>query len=378
MHVVRGSRITEKGVFDMNLGNGDGGATASELLQAQAHIWNHTYSFINSVCLKWAIEQGIPDVIHHHGRPMTLLELVSALHVQPTKAHYIRRLMRILVHSGFFELRDLEEADHQTGYALTCVSRLLVKHNPSSMAPFALFALTPFPKGHWQYLSAWLRDGEDVHPSTFEMAYGVPTWDAWRSPEVNSLFNQAMASDSSLMAKVVVDTCGGVFEGLSSVVDVGGGTGTMGKAITAAFPHLECTVFDQPHVVDGLVGSERLKFVGGDMFVEIFPADAILLKWILHDWSDEKCIEILKRCREAVSSRGKVGKVIMIDMVVGNQIEDHRSVETQFFFDLLMMVTFNAKERDEKEWAKLFADAGFSGYKIVSCLGLRSLIEIYP
>jgi len=72
MYVVRGSTTTEEGVFDMNMGNGDRGATASELLQAQALIWTHTYSFIKSVCLKWAIELAILDVIHHHGRTMTL------------------------------------------------------------------------------------------------------------------------------------------------------------------------------------------------------------------------------------------------------------------------------------------------------------------
>ncbi|KAF7847265.1 hypothetical protein BT93_L3140 [Corymbia citriodora subsp. variegata] len=269
----------EEGVLDMNLGNGDGDATTSDLLRAQAHIWNHIFSFINSMCLKCAIDLGIPDLIHHHGRPMTLLELVSVLHIQPTKAHCIHRLMRILTHSGFFELQDLEEADRQTGYVLTCASRLLVKHNPLSVAPFALMALGPFSMGQWQYLSAWLRDAEDVHPSTFEMAYGLPMWEfGGRNPEVVGLFDEAMACDSSLMANVVVHTCGAVFEGLSLVVDVGGGTGTMAKAITDAFPHLECTVFDQPHVVDGLVGRERLKFVGGDMFVKIPPADAIFLK----------------------------------------------------------------------------------------------------
>ncbi|XP_030544007.2 trans-resveratrol di-O-methyltransferase-like [Rhodamnia argentea] len=363
----------------MNLGSGDGDAIASELLRAQAHIWNHTYSFINSMCLKCAIELGIPDLIYHHGRPMTLLELVSALHIQPTKAHYIYRLMRILLLSGLFELRNLEEADPQIGYALNCASRLLVKHNPSSVALFALITLEAFSISQFQFMSAWLRDGEGVHPSTFEMAHGVTAWEfARRNPEANGLFNEAMACDSSLMAKVVVDTCGGVFEGLSSVVDVGGGTGTMAKAITEAFPHLECTVFDQPHVVEGLVGSGSLKFVGGDMFVEIPPADAIFIKWVLHDWSDEKCIDILKRSKEAATGRGKAGKVIVIDMVVGNHTEDHTSTETQLFFDLYVMVTLNGKERDEKEWEKLFVDAGFSGYKIVSRLGLRSLIEIYP
>ncbi|XP_030544034.1 trans-resveratrol di-O-methyltransferase-like [Rhodamnia argentea] len=362
----------------MNLGNGDGDATAGELLLAQAHIWNHMFSFINSMCLKCAVQLAIPDLIHNHGRPMTLLDLVSALHIQPTKAHFVRRLMRILVHSGFFELKDLEEADGQTGYALTGASRLLVKNNPLTVAPFVLPSLGARCVESWQHLSAWLGDKEDV-ASTFELAHGVPGWEILnRNPEVSGLFHEAMESDSRLMAKLVVDTRGGVFDGLSTVVDVGGGTGTMGKALTDAFQHLKCTVLDLPHVVDGLVGSERLKFVGGDMFVEIPPADAILLKWILHDWSDEKCIDILKRSKEAVAGRRKVGKVIMIEIVVGNQPEDHRSTETQLFFDMMMMVNINGKERSEKEWEKLFVDAGFSDYRIISRLGLRSLIEIYP
>jgi len=65
---------------------------------------------------------------------------------------------------------------------------------------------------------------------------------------------------------------------LESVVDVGGGTGTMAKAIANAFPHIDCTVFDLPHVVADLQGSQNLKFVGGDMFEWVPPADAVLLK----------------------------------------------------------------------------------------------------
>ncbi|KAK4424696.1 8-hydroxyquercetin 8-O-methyltransferase [Sesamum alatum] len=51
----------------------------SELLEAQAHIWNHVFNFINSMSLKCATELGIPDVIHKHSSPITLLELVDAL-----------------------------------------------------------------------------------------------------------------------------------------------------------------------------------------------------------------------------------------------------------------------------------------------------------
>jgi methylase of polypeptide subunit release factors len=77
---------------------------------------------------------------------------------------------------------------------------------------------------------------------------------------------------------VLINECKEVFEGLGSLVDVGGGTGTVAKSIAEAFPHLDCTVFDLPHVVADLQGSENLKYVGGDMFEAIPPADGIVLK----------------------------------------------------------------------------------------------------
>jgi trans-resveratrol di-O-methyltransferase len=89
-------------------------------------------------------------------------------------------------------------------------------------------------------------------------------------------------------------------------------------------------------------------------------------------------VKILKRCREAITSNNKKGKVIIIDMVVESQKGDEKSTETQLFFDMLMMVLLPGKERNKKEWAKLFFDAGFSDYKITPVLGLRSLIEVYP
>ena len=107
-------------------------------------------------------------------------------------------------------------------------------------------------------------------------------------------------------------------------------------------------------------------------------------QWILHDWSDEECVKILQRCKEAITSRGKGGKVILIDMVVKaekkKQIkeEEKSSFETQLYFDMLMMVLLTGRERNEEEWAKLFLAAGFTDYKIIPLFGLRSLIEVYP
>ncbi|PSS14478.1 Trans-resveratrol di-O-methyltransferase [Actinidia chinensis var. chinensis] len=228
----------------------------------------------------------------------------------------------------------------------------------------------------WHFVSEWFKNHD---PTPFDTAHGRPLWDyAGHEPRMNHFFNEAMASDSRLVTSVLVKDCKAIFEGLNSLVDVGGGTGTVAKAIAEAFPNLECTVLDLPHVVADLQGScKNLTYVGGDMLEVIPSADAVLLKWILHDWSDEDSVKILKRCKEAIPSRGKV---IIIDMKVENQKgDDHdQSIETQLFFDMLMMTLTPGRERTEKEWAKLFSDAGFSDYKIIPILGLRSLIEVYP
>lgn len=100
-------------------------------------------------------------------------------------------------------------------------------------------------------------------------------------------------------------------------------------------------------------------------------------QWILHDWNDEECIKILKRCKEAIPSKDKGGKLIIIDMVVMNDEAGNKTLETQLRFDLMMMTLATGKERREDEWARLFADAGFGEYKITPLLGVRSVIEVY-
>ena len=98
----------------------------------------------------------------------------------------------------------------------------------------------------------------------------------------------------------------------------------------------------------------------------------------MHDWNDDECVKILKRCKEAITSNGRKGKVIIIDMVIQNQNEgDEKSIETKLFFDMLTMALVTGRERNENELANLFLEAGFKDYKISPTLGLRSLIEVY-
>ena len=294
----------------MGLSNDKVRATSHDLLQAQAHVWNHIFQFINSMSLKCAVQLGIPDVIHNHGQPTSLSNLISSLNVHPSKAHFIARLMRILVHSNFFaqdqqvqlallpnnnnnnenivhqDLDDEAEEKAVVVYSLTPASRLLLKEGPFSTTQFLLMILDPVVTDPFHLMGTWCQmnnHGNHDHPaSPFEMAHGRPFWGlAAQQPKFGSLFNEAMEADSQLIARAVVEECEGVFEGLNSLVDVGGGTGTMAKAIAKAFQNINCTVFDQPHVVANLQGTHNLDFVGGDMFEKIPPANAIFLKVII-------------------------------------------------------------------------------------------------
>lgn len=267
----------ENSAKSMDLTNGEG---ETELFQAQSHLYKHIFNYISSMSLKCAVQLLIPDIIHSHGKPITLPELVSALQVHPTKTSSLYRLMRLLVHSGFFSTTKVVVDDQdEEAYVLTSSSKLLLKDNSNCLSPFVLSMLEPAILTPWQFLGSWFG-GNDITP--FESAHGLNFWDyGEQNSGFNSRFSQAMASDSQ-MANLVVKDCKPIFEGLGSLVDVGGGTGSFARIISQEFPHIKCIVFDLPHVVANFPDSANVNFVGGDMFRSIPLADAFLFKVSSH------------------------------------------------------------------------------------------------
>ncbi|KAL2252201.1 UNVERIFIED_CONTAM: Chavicol O-methyltransferase [Sesamum indicum] len=352
-----------------------GEMSAEQLLDGQAHVWNHLFSFINSMSLKCAIELGIPDIIHNHAKPMSLSQLVDALPIPKVKSHFVYRLMRLLIHSEFFVKVDVSNEEEKEHYWLTPASLLLLRNAPLSVAPLVQLILDPNMTEPLDHLSEWLASQR--HTSPYELVHGKVLFEhLGLQPGLNNLYNDATSSDSRLLTHVLVRDCKQIFEGIKSLVDVGGGTGTTAKAIADAFPDMKCIVLDLPHVVGGLEGTNNFTYVAGDMFENIPSADAVFLKWILHDWNDEDCVKILKKCKEAIAVEG--GKVIIIDMVLDVHGTDSGVRETHLLLDMAVLGYYNGKERTEKEFAKLLFDAGFTSYKITPAFGMRSLIEIYP
>ncbi|KAJ7947037.1 O-methyltransferase [Quillaja saponaria] len=351
---------------------------ASEIFQAQTHLYKHMFNFISSMTLRCAVQLGIPDIIDNHGQPITLRELVLALQVDQTKTSHLQRLMRLLVHNGFFGITKVHDdsREEKEAYVLTPPSKLLLKSKVPCLSSVIVGTLGQRPLSPHNSLRDWFY-GKELTP--YETALGIGFWDLFsQKPEVRNVFNETMENDSQMITLALHDLKP-IFNGLGSIVDVGGGSGTLGRIISEAFSQLKCIVFDLPHVVANLQGSEKLTYVGGDMFQSIPPADAVILKWILHDWGDEDCIKILQKCREAILSKCVGGKVIIIDIVINENEDGHELTELKLFYDIQMMAQVNGKERNEKEWEKLFLEAGFRHYKITpNIFGFRSLIEVYP
>ncbi|CAI0376170.1 unnamed protein product [Linum tenue] len=334
-----------------------------------------------------AVELEIADAVHGHGKPISLAELAAALNISPAKAPFLSRLMRMLVHMGYFVQQTKEQGEGEGRYWVTPLCRFLLKDNPFNARSFILCMNHPNMVDPWRHMSAWFRTS--CPPSTtttpFTLAHGgKKIYQVCSSdPTFGQMFAEAMGADSRVFSRALVARCKEAFEGLSSLVDVGGSTGTTAKVIAEAFPAIRCTVFDLPHVVadhGSRQAHPNLDYVGGDMFADDLPqADALLFKWVLFDWPDEPCLKVLKQCKKALTRNGGKGKLMIADHVLGHEsCSDESSMGTSWLFDLAAMVNVEGYVRTEKQWAKLFSDAGFANYTISPVGALRLLIQVYP
>ncbi|CAL4993547.1 unnamed protein product [Urochloa decumbens] len=346
-------------------------STDRGLLDAQLELWHNTFAFMKSMALKSAVDLHIADAIHLHGGAATLPQILTKVDLHPSKIPSLHRLMRVLATTNVFSMQHPSpSADgSEPVYALTPVSRLLL----GSQTPLTAMVLDPIIVSPFFELGTWFQH-ELPDPCIFKQTHGRPIWEMTKQDATfDALVNDGLASDSQFIMDVAIKQCAEVFQGISSLIDVGGGIGAAAQAISKAFPHVKCSVLDLEHIIAKAPADTGVQFITGDMFESIPPANAS----VLHDWDHDDCVKILKNCKKAIPPREAGGKVIIINMVIGAGPSDLKHKEMQAMFDIYIMF-INGMERDEQEWKKIFSEAGFSDYRIMPVLGVRSIIEVYP
>jgi hypothetical protein len=326
------------------------GMTSADNLQAMIT------SFRISAALSVAAELGISDLLA--SGPRTLSDLAAAASADEDT---LRRLLRALVTIGVY-------AEPEAGvFAGTALGDGLRSDVPGTFRPLARTLQDPAIWSAWGHLAHSVRTGENA----FEALHGVDIWThRERRPEQNAVFNENMAALSYRVADAVALAYD--FSGISSVVDVGGGHGILLEAVLTRHAHLTGTVFDLSHAVATAPGSPELAprwaSVSGSFFESVPPADAYLMKSILHDWPDDKCVEILGSCRDALHDGGVV---LLVERVL-----DRSGYEADAAFsDLNMLVLPGGRERTEQEYAALFEAAGFHLTAVVDTATPVSIVE---
>lgn len=258
-------------------------STEQSLLDAQLELWHTTFAFMKSMALKSAIHLRIADAIHLHGGAASLSQILSKVHLHPSRVSSLRRLMRVLTTTNVFGTQQPaggSDDDSEPVYTLTPVSRLLIGSQSSQLAqtPLAAMVLDPTIVSPFFELAAWFQH-ELPDPCIFKHTHGRGIWELTKDDATfDALVNDGLASDSQLIVDVAIKQSAEVFQGISSLVDVGGGIGAAAQAISKAFPHVKCSVLDLAHVVAKAPTHTDVQFIAGDMFESIPPADAVLLK----------------------------------------------------------------------------------------------------
>jgi SAM-dependent methyltransferase len=266
--------------------------------------------------------------------------------------------LRALASVGVFR----EEASGS--FALTPMASCLVSDAPGSMRAWATMFGEPWHRGPWSNILHSVRTGG----SAFEHAFGMPFFSYLeQQPQAAQLFGGAMTSISSLAIAAVLKAYD--FSGIRKLVDVGGGHGSLMAAILKANPTVDGVIFDLPAVItrartSAQIGAPelagRIELVGGDMFKSVPDgADAVIMKHIIHDWSDELALVILKNCQRAVTPGGRV---LLVETVIpaGNDPSFGKLLDLE-----MLVVTEGGKERTEAEFRDLLAAAGLRLTKII-------------
>jgi len=316
---------------------------------AEAKVLDLIFGSWRSQILYAGVQLGVFETL---GRgPASAGQIASALQAE---ARLLYRLMRAL---GALALLH-EDPDQR--FTLTPMGEVLCRDHPQSLRGLTLLEAGPEHAAAWTHLSELITAGQqdafgrEVGESVYTYAEHDSSYDA--------ILDEGLRTYARLDHPLVVETLATYdFSGITHLCDVGGGHGLTLGSLLVQPPHLRGTVLERPRVLAQpdafwaakLGVGDRCTYVSGDMFHAVPPADAYLLKRILHNWNDAECGQILSTIHRAAPSQGRV---FIIEHIVPGPDTPHFAK----LCDLQMLVLLTGRERTLEEYTGLLAGAGWT------------------
>ena len=310
-----------------------------------------------------AAELGIADLLNDG--PATAEALA---HRVGADSDALYRVLRGLTTLGVFAETD------DRRFELTPTAELLRPGVPGSLRAYAIMSGADW---NWRPYGG-LLDSVKTGMTAFEHVFGNGIFDYLSgSDKASQVFNDVMTDFTAMVANPVMDAYD--FSGLNTIVDVGGGHGSLLAAILNANPEARGVVFDLPSAAEGAMRvldwegvAERCEVVSGDFFRSVpAGADAYILKWTIHDWNDEMAVRILRSCREGMNDQSRV-------MLMEKKLPRGNEPSPYKIADIGMLVLTGGRERTEAEYRELLEMAGLRLTRTVPTETVISVIEAVP
>ncbi|PXX60190.1 hydroxyneurosporene-O-methyltransferase [Nocardia tenerifensis] len=310
-----------------------------------------------------AAELGVADALADG--PRSGAELARTVGADEDALH---RLLRLLIGHGIFTRR------RDGRYALTPMARTLRRDEAVSLRDAALFFGSSIHRDNWSHLVDAVRTGRPVG----EALHGMSFFEHTRADRaLGTLFDNAMTSIGGLGLAPLLAAYD--FARYETLVDVGGGEGTLLAEILCRAPRSKAVLFELPEVAES--AADRLAELGladrcaiehGSFFAAVpRGGDAYILKHILHDWPEDEAGRILTAVRAAMKPDARL---LIIELVVPEHARPHPGK----FIDLEMLVHTGGRERTAAEYRKFLARFGFELLRVIPTVSPDNILEAAP
>nr|QWJ73388.1 indole glucosinolate O-methyltransferase 4 [Isatis tinctoria] len=315
--------------------------------------------------LKATLELGVFDILYVASTFLSPSEIASQLPTTPRNPEapaLLDRMLRLLASYSMVKCGTVPGREGNRVYRAEPICRFFLKNNIQDIGSLASQVMVHNDSvflNTWAQLKDVVLEGEDA----FARAHGgMKLFDYMGTDErFSKLFNQT--GFTIAVVKKVLEVYEG-FQGVNVLVDVGGGVGNTLGVVISKYPNIKGINFDLTCAVAQATSYPGVEHVAGDMFIDIPTGDAMILKRVLHDWTDEDCVKILKNCWKSLP---KNGKVVVIELVTPDDAENgdiHANIA--FDMDMLMFTQCSGgKERSRAEFEALAAASGFTHCKFV-------------